>query len=398
MISVSEAYKLVMGSAQPHIKSSALEDAIGHRLAEDIVSDRPMPPFDRVTMDGIAIHYDAYASGIRSFNIENIAPAGAPTVSLQNAERAIEVMTGAVLPIGTDTVIRYEDLKADSDRFSILKEVRKGQNIHMKSSDRNRGEILLRKGTRIKAIDINVLASVGKDMVKVYDRPRVAIISSGDELVEVKDTPKEYQIRKSNVYMLQARLRQLGVPSDLYHIRDVKEVIEIKLRSVLEEYQVILLSGGVSRGKFDFIPQVLDSLGIRKLFHGVTQRPGKPFWFGVKGHKVVFAFPGNPVSTLACFHKYFVPWLEKIQGGQTTQIQVVLAEDVSFKPDLHYLAQARIAQSADTRWMAYINRSNGSGDLIGPSSADGFVELSRGKEIYEAGEIVSFIPFHPMIK
>lgn len=394
MISVKEALAKVMSTAQViGIESISIHGAIGRTLAEDIYSDRAMPPFDRVTMDGICINYDNYESGQRTFPVESVAAAGNPTVILQDKSKCVEIMTGAPLALGADTVIRYEDLNDLDGVFEIVELIVRGKNIHAKGSDHSKDTVLLSKNKRIKAIDINVLASVGKSTVKVFRNPKVAVISSGDELVNIDDTPTDYQIRKSNVYMLQSRLQELGVESKTFHFIDNSDSIYTEMKAILEDYDVLLMSGGVSKGKFDFIPEVLERLGFEKLFHRVAQRPGKPFWFGQMGEKKVFAFPGNPVSTLACFHKYFVPWLYKVRGLEYQPFKVVLANSVTFKPDLDYFAQASISQAEDGRYLATVKHGNGSGDMVSPSSMDGFIELPKGKEVFEVGEVYDFIRF-----
>ena len=360
MISVKEALARVISTAQViGVESISIHNAIGRTLAEDIYADRSMPPFDRVTMDGICINYDNYESGQRIFAVESIAAAGSPTVTLQDKSKCVEIMTGAPLAVSADTVIRYEDLKELDGAFEILEPTVRGKNIHTKGSDHSKGTVLLSKNKRIKAIDINILASAGKSIVEVYCSPKVAVISSGDELVEIDETPTDYQIRKSNVYMLQSRLQELGVESKTFHFVDNSDYIYSEIKVILEDYDVLLMSGGVSKGKFDFIPEVLEHLGLEKLFHGVAQRPGKPFWFGRMGEQKVFAFPWNPVSTLACFHKYFVPWLYKVRGLECQPFKVVLANNVSFKPDLDYFAQASISQSEDGRYLATVKHGNG---------------------------------------
>ena len=394
MISVKEALSKVLSTAHIiGVESVSIHDAIGRTVAEDIYADRAMPPFDRVTMDGICIDYESYKSGQRIFLRESISAAGSPTVTLQDKKKCVEIMTGAPLAVNADTVIRYEDLKELEGGFEIIVDVKQGKNVHGKGSDHSKDTILLSKNKRIKAIDINVLASVGKSKVEVYRNPKVAVISSGDELVNIEDTPTDYQIRKSNVFMLHSRLKELGVESKTFHFVDNSDSIFNEMKAILEDYDVLLMSGGVSKGKFDFIPEVLDRLGFEKLFHRVAQRPGKPFWFGKMGEKKVFAFPGNPVSTLACFHKYFVPWLYKVRGLEYQSTKVVLATEVSFKPDLDYFAQASIEQSEDGRWLATVKHGNGSGDMVSPSAMDGFVDLPKGKEVYEVGEVYDFMRF-----
>lgn len=394
MISVKEALEAVMRTAEIiGVESIGVHESIGRTLAEEIYADRAMPPFDRVMMDGICIDYDSYAAGQRIFTVESIAAAGSPTVTLGDKNMCIEIMTGAPLAKGADTVIRYEDLKELAGGFEIIESIQRGKNIHPQGSDHSRGDVLLHKNKRIKAIDINVLASVGKSELSVYRNPKVAVISSGDELVDIEDTPSDYQIRKSNVFMLQSRLRELGVASKTFHFVDDSGSIYNEMKSILEDYDVLLMSGGVSKGKFDFIPEVLDRLGFEKLFHRVAQRPGKPFWFGQMGHKKVFAFPGNPVSTLACFHKYFVPWLYKVRGLEYQHLRVVLTNEVTFKPDLDYFAQATISQSPDGRNLATVQHGNGSGDMVSPANMDGFIELPKGRDIYKVGEVYDFMRF-----
>lgn len=397
MIEVAEALDLVLKSVRkPLTDTVCLEESIGRTLAEEIFADRPLPPFDRVTMDGIAINYASLEGSAKIFEIESVGAAGAPQLTLVDQNKCIEIMTGASLPKGTDTVIRYEDLSRIGNSFRINEEVREGQNVHEKGSDHAKESILLQKGTVIKAVDINILATVGKVQVEVIRLPKVAMISSGDELVDVHETPEDYQIRKSNVHMISARLKELGIEAMRFHFKDDRKGILDEVRRILDDFDVLLMSGGVSKGKFDFIPGVLEQLGFEKLFHKVAQRPGKPFWFGTMGEKTVFAFPGNPVSTLACFHKYFLPWLNKAMGRDSRKLRVVLKEDVSFRPNLTYFAQASAVQGEDGRFYARVSHGNGSGDIVNPSSMNGFLELPKGSELFKAGELHDFMPFCPL--
>jgi len=398
MIPVSEAYNIVLSNTSQYGSEDVdLKEAIGRVLATDLIADRPFPPFDRITMDGIAISYESYANKQREFEIEAIAPAGSPQASLQSNINCIEVMTGAVLPKGTDTVIRYEDLEIIDGSAIINNIVKQGQNVHNIGSDHEENSILLSKGHTIKAIDINVLATVGMDTVTVTKRPNIAIVSSGDELVPVDSTPLPHQIRMSNVHMIKARLKELGVVADHFHIQDDETEIINTLKELIRKYDVILMSGGVSKGKFDFIPDALAALGVESLFHKVAQRPGKPLWFGKNENITVFAFPGNPVSTLACFHKYFVPWLAKSLGESYKAPSVIIKSDTSFKPNLTFFAQAKI-EFEEGRIFAEISKGNGSGDMVHTTMMDGFVELPSGKDVYKAGEVYSFLPFYAIIK
>ena len=212
----------------------------------------------------------------------------------------------------------------------------KGQNIHYRGSDRSKGAILLENGNRISAGTVNILASVGKSEVLVKKLPNVTVISTGNELVEVSETPLPHQIRKSNSLSLAANLSKEKINVELLHLADDQKLIEATLENALVQNDVLLLSGGVSKGKFDFIPSAFEKLEVQKIFHRVAQRPGKPFWFGLdsKNETVVFSFPGNPVSTFANYHVYFLPWLYRSLGLDIQERKVILAGSIENTTDL----------------------------------------------------------------
>ena len=276
-------------------------------MAEDIKADRDLPPYNRVTMDGIAICYNALERGVTIFKIKAVQAAGEQPVDIDDQEECIEIMTGAALPSTVDTVIRYEDLHIENGWSKLLiSDIKKGQNIHRQGSDKKAGDTLCSQGQYVTPAIVSLAASVGKVKLLVKKQPKVMIISSGDELVDVADKPSTYQIRRSNNYTLKAALQKQGLEADMLHIPDNPEVTRKKLEECLQRYDVILLSGGISMGKFDYIPQALEDMQVKKLFHKVKQRPGKPFWFGRHDNgALVFAFPGNPVATFMCLHRYF---------------------------------------------------------------------------------------------
>ena len=399
MISSSAALAQVLDTVPSVVIDHVpLEQVVGRTLATKVRADRDFPPFDRVTMDGIAIAAAAHLPAHHIYAVAGVAAAGQPRAALSDHTKCIEVMTGAPLPQGCDTVVRYEDLTKHGEAFRLDVLVEQGKNVHRQGTDHPAGKVLLSEGHIIKAIDINVLATVGLSVVPVRSLPSVAVISSGDELVGITESPLPHQIRTSNSHMLHARLRQLDISASLHHVADDKEQMIAATTQIASSHDVLLISGGVSKGKFDFMPSVLEEVGFIAHFHRVAQRPGKPFWFGTKGEQVVFAFPGNPVSTLACFHKYFVPWLQRRQGRGSTMLRVSLAEDVVFKPDLTYFAQASISQSADGVMQANVAHGRGSGDMVSPTSQDGFVELPAGQEIFRKGEVFNFMPFQPLYR
>jgi len=369
-------------------------NSLGRTLKEDIVADRDFPPFDRVSMDGIALVSNTFNKGQRAFKIEGVQAAGSKQLSLNNSENCMEAMTGAVLPKNTDVVIQYELLDIKNGIVNVnTEDIKDFQNIHKKGLDRKEGDILITKDTIISSAEIGVLATVGKSQVTVAKQPKVMIISTGNELVEVDQMPKDYQIRRSNVYTLISLLKRLNINAVSSHILDDKENLKTKIKSYLKEYDVLLFSGAVSKGKFDFIPEVLDELGVDKLFHRVSQRPGKPFWFGKKQNKTIFAFPGNPVSTFVSCMKYFYPWFQKSTGVDFANNKfAVLAEDFTFKPDLTYFLQVKIENRKGTVYATPV-KGKGSGDLANLIDADAFLELTADRNEFKEGEVFPYFNY-----
>ncbi len=408
MISTQEALDRILDTCQDFgIEEVSFLKAQNRVLVEDITADRDFPPFNRVSMDGIAIKFSSFEKGKRNFLIENIQAAGSPQQTLLDPDNCIEVMTGAVLPRNTDTVIRYEDISVEDGQAKILLDaVVSNQNVHPKGKDRNQNDILIRKNTLISAAEIGILSTVGKSKVKVAKQPRVIIISTGDELVDVAQRPKQHQIRRSNVYTLISLLKNLNIEAEEDHIIDDKTVLRSKIATYLEVFDALIFSGAVSKGKYDFLPEILEELGVVKLFHRVSQRPGKPFWFGLKevytnspertsdSKKVsVFAFPGNPVSTFVGCLKYFYPWYKKsVSLPYLNHGKSILGDDFNFIPKLTYFLQVRLDSNGGLK-IAKPIVGNGSGDLANLVDADGFLELPPDKSTFEAGETYPLIRY-----
>lgn len=394
LISVKKALEIVLERSENFgTKEISFINAVGSVLKEDIVADRDFPPFNRVSMDGIAISSEAFNKGQREFRIEGIQAAGSPQLTLQNRSNCIEAMTGAILPNNANVVIQYELLTIEKGIAKVnLEAVKEFQNIHKKGLDRRQGDILIKKDTVISPAEIGVLATVGKSTVMVASQPKVMIVSTGNELVEVSKTPAEHQIRRSNVYTLVSLLEKLGIKAETTHILDNKETLTGKIGSFLNDYDVLLFSGAVSKGKFDFIPEVLNSLGVKKLFHNVKQRPGKPFWFGKKDNKTIFAFPGNPVSTFVNCLKYFYPWVQKSIHVAETKRQAILTEDFYFKPELSYFLQVKLEQVEGELFATPI-AGRGSGDLANLADTDAFLELPDDRSNFTKGEVFPIINY-----
>ena len=394
MISVAEADHILLNQGLTLTTESVpFEKALGRILAETIVADRDFPPFDRVAMDGIAINYDALANGQKAFTILGTQRAGELAQPLPDPLACLEVMTGAILPTGADTVIRYEDLSIADGRatLTVPDEVQRQLNVHHQGTDRRPLDVLLSAGVQLRPVEMAVLASVGQTSVSVRRRPRVAVVSTGDELVDIDQTPLPHQIRQSNAYLLQAALRDMHVEANVHLFADDVSSITTGISSLLASYDVLVITGGVSAGKADFIPDVLSGLGIRRHYHQLVQRPGKPMWFGSSAdqNRVVFALPGNPVSTTMCFYRYVRPYLLRAMGAPAEPpLFVQLAEPVTFAPRLTYFVPARIEASANGQLLAHPLPGSGSADFTNLTAADAFLELPNTPEsVYPAGTI-----------
>ncbi len=394
MITVKEAEKIINENIiKIEKKKVDIIYSINNILKEDIVSNRQSPPFDRVTMDGIAINFLSWEKGNKCFKVEAIQRAGQEEFTLQNIDSCIEVMTGTGLPIGTDCVIRIEDLEI-RDNKAFLKdsiELTKMQNIHKKGSDYSKNTILINKNTKILSTHIGVMASVGKSEVLVANQPSIAIISTGDELIDLNQQVKSYQIYMSNSYTIHSTLISKGFKNTkIFHIIDEQDILLEKIKTILNDFDIVILSGGVSMGKFDYIPKILHQLQVKELFHKVKQKPGKPFWFGVSNEKkIVFALPGNPVSTMMCFYRYVIPYLNLSMGYIQEPTFLSLAEEHQFNTSLTCFLPVKI-KNIDGNLLAHPIKINTSGDYASLIRSDGFVELPAQDNNFLIGYVANF--------
>ncbi|NNK09707.1 MAG: molybdopterin molybdotransferase MoeA [Flavobacteriaceae bacterium] len=393
MISYQDALQHVLDQSRSFGSEMVpLTEALNRILAEDVFADRDFPPFNRSTKDGIAIAYEAVENGRLSFEITGTLPAGEPTIPFVETNSCIEIMTGAVVPFETDTIVMYEEVEIKGGIATITKIPRKGQNIHTKGRDQQKGDLVMRKNCFITAAEIGVLATVGKSEVCVQKLPKVAVISTGNELVEVEELPLLHQIRTSNSYSLIGLLQELKIKPLRLHIADDIDLLRQKLAYVIDTMDILILSGGVSKGKFDFLPQVFEELGVESIFHRVAQRPGKPFWFGTEKESscLIFSFPGNPVSTFFNFHLYFLPWFYRSAGIKNTILLVKLAEADDNFGDLTLFKGVELSSVDGCLWASSVENS-GSGDLVYLTSISGFIVLKPRKNPYKKGSLVPFI-------
>lgn len=402
MISVEKAENIILAEVRDYgAEIMPFELTLGRVLAENIKADRDLPPFNRVTMDGIAVNYKAIENGISSFHIKSTQAAGDAPFEINEIDHCVEIMTGAALPDSLDTIIRYEDLAIRADVASILispVEIKPGQNIHFQGRDKKKGDLVAGMGQLITPAIISLAASVGEAELRVKKLPRIVIISSGDELVEVEQTPLIYQIRKSNNYTVKAVLQQHGLDAAMIHIPDNPEITKEKIAFCLQNFDVILVSGGISMGKFDYVPRALEEMQVKQLFHKVEQRPGKPFWFGKHDNgALVFAFPGNPVATFICLHRYFLPWLQASLGlNEKPAIRAILGSNITFMPKLKYFLQVKLNVNEHGQLIATPIEGNGSGDFANLADTDAFMELTAEKDKFNKGEVYKIWVFNKL--
>lgn len=397
MITAQQATEIVLNNLMSlETESISFEETVGRILAEDLIADNDFPPYDRVMRDGIAFKYDDFKNGIRRFKIQGLQAAGSAPLMVEGTGNCVEIMTGAMLTKGTDAVVMYEETSIEDDSATVhLEDIKHFQNIHPQGSDKAKGALLVSKGAWISPAELGVAASIGKTHLKVFKVPKIAIVSTGDELVPVEEQPLPYQIRRSNVFTLAPLLKDYRIKPTLFHLLDDREAVTESLENLIKNFDVVCLSGGVSKGKLDFVPDALEACGVQKLFYKVKQRPGKPFWFGkAPNGTTVFALPGNPVSSFMCTNRYLIPWLRASLGLDAFRLPFAeLTEDFSFKKDLQYFLQVKTSFGTDGKLYATPEVGNGSGDLVNLVDADGFLELPSEKNEFKKGECYRFISY-----
>lgn len=398
ILSVTDAQRRILEQVRPlpAVTSRLKPDAVGLVLAEDVTSDLDMPPFDKAMMDGYAIHsVDVSEGNAELVVIEEVTAGRVPRLSVGQGQ-ATRIMTGAPIPTGADAVVMVEKTRSlDGGRIRIDGGAKPGQNILRRAKEMRQGEVVLHAGARLRPQEFGLLALVGKTTVQVRPAPSVAILPTGDEIVDPSETPGPGQIRNSNGPMLLAQaVRAGGSPTLLGIARDTVE----SLRSLMGEglqANVLVLSGGVSAGKLDLVPGVLAELGVRIDFHKVEMKPGKPMLFGVKDHGVerpatlVFGLPGNPVSALVCFELFVRPAIRVLMALPPGPrfVRATLGEDYAYRTDRPTYHPARL-EATDAGWRVDAVPWFGSPDLRGVTPANAFVLLPAGDRQHRAGDVL----------
>lgn len=395
MISVEEALKTilagvyVLGTEKVHII-----DALGRVIAEDVVSGRYIPPFDNSAMDGYAVKAadTVGASSEHPATLKVVAdlPAGYTLDRELQAGEAVRIMTGAPVPAGADAIVRVEDTEKRGDVVRILCQVKPGKDLRRAGEDVKAGDVVIGKGTRITPAAVGIMSSVGRSMVQVFQRPRVAVLATGDEVVDVDQEAGPGKIYNSNGYTIASQVREAGaVPIMLGIAKDTREDLEAKLKAGLT-CDVIISSGGVSVGDFDFVKDVLKSLGSEMKFWQVAMRPGKPLAFGVIGGKPAFGLPGNPVSSMVTFEQFVRPALRKMMGYTRLHrptVEAVLMEDVKKEADRRFFIRGVVSR-VDGKYQVSTTGPQGSGILRSMVVANGLIILAEGTEGAKAGDTV----------
>jgi len=320
MTTCREALNLILDSVAPlPARSTPLFDALGLVLAETQTSPETVPPFTNSAMDGYAVRAaDCVAAGPGSpvsLDVLSDLPAGSVSTDEVRPGTAIRIMTGAPLPAGADSVVAVEATTSEGSRVRIAAPVKKGANVRLAGEDLREGEELLPKGFALTPASLGILASVGLAEVRVHPRPRVAILTTGDELVEAGDKPGPGQIRDSNIHTMYAQALAFGaVPVPFSRVPDTREAVTAALAKARDHADVIVTNGGISVGDYDYIKAVLVELGAREVFWKVKQKPGGPLGYWLLGGKPVFGIPGNTVAAMVCMEEYVRPALRKMMG------------------------------------------------------------------------------------
>ena len=367
-------------------------DGLGYVLAQDVISDRAYPPFDRSTRDGYAVRAAEAKSGANLRNTGEIKAGDTVTQSLTPAT-CIQIMTGAAVPQGADAVVMIEHTRAEGETILFERDAQPGQNIVPRGSEGGSGQVILSSGTRLGYAELALAGQVGATQLQCARKPRVAILSTGDEVVSVEKAPGPFQIRNSNSVSLAAQVRLSGgEPVLLGNAADRAEDLREKIQQGLKE-DILVLSGGVSMGKYDLVETILRELGAEFCFDAVAIRPGKPAVFGRCGETIVFGLPGNPVSTMVTFELFVAPAMDLLSGAEARPLPLLearLGAALHEKPGLTHFLPARVEWHATTAEVRPL-KWQGSGDIGALAKANCFLVVPADRAEVQIGELVSVL-------
>ena len=401
MLPIERGLEIVMSTAKAKDRADwmpselvSLSDSMHRILREDVFCDADSPRFDKAIRDGFAVRFEDVAYVPAELSVIGEARAGAGAdVNVQQGH-CCEIMTGAPLPLGANAVVMVENTERLSPTsVRILKTARESEGMLRRGAEARQGEKILQTGRRIGLADLGLLAGEGKATVRVSKKPRVAVIATGDELVEVHENPQAGQIRNSNTYTICAQVKETGAEPVLLGIgRDNLDDLRTKIRQGLE-YDVLLVSGGVSMGKYDLVEPVFAEFGVDVLFDKIAMKPGKPTVFGHRGNTYVFGLPGNPISTMVAFHMFVRPLLLFLLKAETTSPKIFDAKlEVAAKcdPERAALVPALVRFDSSQYWIRTAPWK-GSSDLVGLARANALIMIPMRSGTLEAGETAQFM-------
>ncbi len=396
MIKVENALNHILGSISPlGVEKVNILNALGRVLGEDVYAGRDIPPKDNSAMDGYGLTAEDTMGASREnpllFDVIEDVPAGYTPMKIVGFAEAAKIMTGAPISQGVDAVVPVEDTSLDGNRVKIFAEVQTGKNVRYTGEDVREGELVLPRGKIIRPAETGMLASLGRSFVQVYQKPLVAILATGDELVDIDGILSPEKIISSNSYSTAAQIMECGgIPLQIGIAKDTREDLTAKFKDAMRA-DIIVSSAGVSVGDYDFVKDVMKDMGISIEFWQVAQRPGKPFTFGTAERKPVFGLPGNPVSSMITFEQYVRPSILKMTGHKNLFRKVIKAaveEDIKKKEGLRYFIRAVVSYE-NGRFTAVTTGEQGSGILKSMVRANGIIVLPEEITSVKAGDEVT---------
>ena len=402
MITPYDALNLILKNIHPlKVVSKPLSESHGYILAEEVSADRDMPPADRSAMDGFAVRSSDLTHCPCSLHLAGEVPAGSPALQTVLPGTCVRVLTGANIPPGADSVVMVEETEETGDIVTFRNPAKPGSNIRRQGEESKKGDILFSEGTVLGAAQIGLCAAVGKAELKVYSRPGVAVLCTGKELLDASESVQPHQIRDSNGPALCTALSTWGFTEITHNILpDNLEVITEELNRITALNDIVLLTGGVSVGEYDFVPEAVNRIGATIHFHKVAMKPGKPHLYAtLPGNRHLFGLPGNPLSVLTGFYEFVLPALRRLSGMAEercrTSVYLPLSNSVSSKKDrvrfilakLHWNAKGPEAEPLISR---------GSADLTAGSKADGVIVVPENTGEIPSGAIAEFRPWRPL--
>ena len=401
MLPIERGLEIVMSVAKSKdrrdwmpAESVPLADSMDRILREDILSDADSPRFDKATRDGFAVRFEDVKQVPVALSIVGESRAGARAEVTIKPGQCCEIMTGAPLPPGADAVVMVENTERVSPAsVRILKSARENEGLLRRGAEAHAGDKILQAGRRIGLADLGLLAGVGKSAVPVSRKPRVAVIATGDELVDVHENPNADQIRNSNSYTICAQVKNAGgEPVSLGIARDNLDDLRSQIRRGFD-YDMLIVSGGVSMGKYDLVETVFAEFGVEVLFDKIAMKPGKPTVFGHRGQTYIFGLPGNPISTMVAFHMFVRPLILFLLKAENTAPKVLdakLEAPAKCDPERAALVPALVRFDAGQYWIRTAPWK-GSSDLVGLSRANALIMIPRRSGTLEPGETTQFM-------